>query len=229
MTNFIKSQKEKYGYGVIGESILRRNSLKKNDWLKNISMEPPTHNEWLIYCLLRNEPLNQKIIVEGFKDGTIKRDDIKLLLKTMVDDNKIKQTDGHKGVYSLTIQSKKLFDYTSEEIGSAKDIPELINIVTKHYISKGIFISTAPQKVKKGKLRTDFVAFDYSTESSISIEIESDIEVKSHPEHVKLNMKKWADMGFSECHVWSKNNTIQTIHDGLSDEEKENVKIFIVP
>jgi len=32
---------------------------------------------------------------------------------------------------------------------------------------------------------------------TISVEIESYSEVKSHPEHVLLNMKKWKEMGFS--------------------------------
>ena len=193
-------------------------------------MEPPKHEEWLIYCILRNvESLGQGQIVEKFKDGTVPREIVEGYLKNMVEAGNLHKSAGHKGVYSLTIQSKKLFDYTSEEIGSAKDIPEMIRVVTEHYISKNMFIVTASQTVRKNKFRTDFVAYNYTTDTPISVEIESNIEVKSHPEHVKLNMIKWKEMGFSECHVWSKNNTIQSIHDGLSEEEKERVKIFTVP
>lgn len=92
-----------------------------------------------------------------------------------------------------------------------------------------MFVCVASQKVKKGILRTDLVAYDYTTETSISVEVESFIETNSHPQHVKLNMIKWKDLGFSACHVWSKNPKIQDIYEKLTDEEKENVEIFVVP
>ena len=86
----------------------------------------------------------------------------------------------------------------------------------------------ANQKVKKGKLRTDLVVYDYVRDIPISVEIESSAEYESHPEHVKLNMVKWKELGFKECHIWSKNAGVQKVHDSLSDEEKESVKVFVV-
>ncbi len=97
-----------------------------------------------------------------------------------------------------------------------------------HYTKEGHFITLANQTVKKGKLMTDLVAYDYLHDLPISVEIESSIEVDSHPEHVKFNMTKWRDLGFSECHIWSKNPKIQDIYDSLSDEEKKSVKVFLV-
>jgi len=75
---------------------------------------------------------------------------------------------------------------------------------------------------------TDLVAYDYLHDLPISVEIESYSEVDSHPEHVKLNMTKWRDLGFSECHIWSKNAKIQEIYDSLNDDEKKSVKIFLL-
>lgn len=229
LENFIESQKEKYGYGVIGKSLMEQYSSEDNVWLKNISFEPPTKNEWLVCCILKGKSLGLGKIVEKFMGGTTHRDLMSKILKTMVEKKILDKSKGNKGVYSLTNQTKsQFFDYSSEAVGSAKDIPMMVNKVTEHYISKGNFITIATQKVKKNKLRTDFVAYNYDTESPISIEIESDAEMKSHPEHVKLNMVKWRALGFKECHVWSTNPKIQDVYDSLTEDEKEGVGIFIV-
>ena len=230
LENFIKSQKAKYGYGVVSESLMQRYSSRSNDWLKNISVEHPSHDEWLIYCILRKESeLGLSNIVDKFKNGTIHRDVMSDILTLMTEEGKLTKSAGHKGLYSLTSRTKKYFDFTDETIGTAEDIPEMIDRVTNHYITQGIFVCVASQKVRKGVLRTDLVAYDYTTETPISVEVESFIETNSHPQHVKLNMVKWNDLGFSACHVWSKNPKIQDIYEKLTDTEKENVEIFIVP
>jgi|APSaa5957512535_1039671.scaffolds.fasta_scaffold03904_5 hypothetical protein len=229
LDKFIESQKEKYGYGVVGESLIEQHSSEDNIWLKNIPFEPPTHEQWLILCILRDKSLGLQSIVDNFKNGTIHRDVMSNILKIMIENKLLSKTSGRKGIYSLTNETKiKFFDYSSETVGSAKDIPMMVNKVTEHYISKGNFVTVATQKVKKNKLRTDFVAYDYDTESPISIEIESGAEMNSHKSHVKLNMIKWSELGFKECHVWSVNPKIQDVYDSLTELEKEGVKIFVV-
>ena len=124
--------------------------------------------------------------------------------------------------------SSKYLKLDHSKIGTAKDIELITKEVITHYTNEGYFIILANQTVKKGKLMTDLVAYDYLHDSPISVEIESSMEVDSHPEHVKLNMTKWRDLGFSECHIWSKNAKIQEIYDSLSDEDKKAVKVFLV-
>ena len=79
--------------------------------------------------------------------------------------------------------------------------------------------------IKKGWFQN--LAYDYSTGISVSVEIESNIEVKSHPEHVRFNMKKWQKLGFEECHVWSSSKTIEKMHKEL-DEIHDKVRTFVV-
>ena len=81
---------------------------------------------------------------------------------------------------------------------------------------------------KKDKLRTDLIAYDYSTDVAISVEIESHKEVESHPEHVLLNMKKWKDMGFLQCHVWSTHKQVAEIKETLDPSLKDDVKVFLM-
>ena len=230
LDSFIKSQKELYGYGKVGESLMEQHSSKSNEWLKNITVEPPLYDEWLIYLILQKSSLGLLKIVELFKNGTDHRDKVKEILSKMVNDGKLEQTWGHKGVYSLTkaIKSKYL-TFKSNMIGTAKDIPMVTEKAVQYYLNKGYYLTIANQKIRKGKLMTDLVAYDYTTETPISVEIESDNEIKSHQfGHVKLNMVKWKDLGFKECHVWSTNPKIQTVYNSLSDEEKKSVKIFVV-
>ena len=230
LDEFIESQKEKYGHGVVGDSLMKQYSSQSNVWLKNISFEPPTEDEWLVCCILKDSPLGLQKIVDSFKGGTIHRDTMsKDILQNMVNKKMLSKTEGHKGVYSLTDKTKsQLFDYSSETVGSAKDIPMMVQKVTDHYVSKGNFVTVATQKVKKGKLRTDFVAYDYEKEIPISVEIESNAESDSHKSHVKLNMVKWKQLGFKECHVWSISPKIQDVYESLTEEEKIGVKIFVV-
>lgn len=229
LDNFIITQKEKYGFGVVGESLMKQYSDANNEWLRNITVELPTQDEWIIYNIIKDASLSQKQIVESFRNGVIHRDTVSLLLKAMVKDGKLSQTAGHKGVYSLTNRTiSKYIRLDYSQIGTAKDIKSVTEQAIKHYTDKDQFVTIANQKVKKGKLMTDLVVYDYSQELPISVEIESSAEYESHPEHVKLNMVKWRDLGFRECHVWSKNPGIRLVYDGLSNEEKESVKIFVI-
>jgi len=229
LDNFIIQQKEKYGYGVVGKSLMEQHSSESNVWLKNISNELPTHDEWLILCILRNVILGLKPIVESFRNGVVHRDTVSNLLQSMVSKKMLTKSEGHKGVYSITPRSStKYFELNPKDIGTAGDIKGMVDEVSDYYISKGYFLTMANQTVKKGKLRTDLVAYDYESETPISVEIESSAEVESHNEHVKLNMVKWQDLGFKKCHVWSKNSKIQNIYDSLTNEEKESVEIFVV-
>ena len=93
-----------------------------------------------------------------------------------------------------------------------------------YYRKKGWFVCFA---IQTGNLRPDLVAYDYSTGISVSVEIESNTEVKSHPEHVRFNMKKWQKLGFEECHVWSSSKTIEKMHKEL-DELHDKIRTFVV-
>jgi len=140
-----------------------------------------------------------------------------------------KKKDSRKSFYTISKQAySTYFDYSFEDIGTANDIEILALDVAELYLKKKHFVSIANQKVKKGKLRTDLIAYDYETNTPISIEIESYAEVESNPQHVLLNMKKWPELGFKLCHMWSRNKKIQTIYDEqLSDEEKKFVTVMI--
>ena len=98
-------------------------------------------------------------------------------------------------------------------------------------MEQGMFVGLASQKVRKKKSRTDFIAYDYITETPISVEIESSAEVSSHREHVLKNMEpvKWHDeLGFKKCHLWSKSLKSKQVYDNASDEQREGVEFFLI-
>ncbi len=229
MNSFIKAQKEKYGYGKVGKSLMEQYSDESNVWLKNITVELPTNNEWLVYNIINDFSLSLQKIVELFRNGVIHRDVVSDMLSKMVSEGKLTRLHGHRGLYSLPEKIKsKYLKIDHAKIGTAQDIGMVTKEVITHYTKESHFITLANQTVKKGKLMTDLVAYDYLHDLPISVVIDSSAEVDSHPEHVKLNMTKWRDLGFGECHVWSKNSKIQDIYDSLSDEEKKSVKVFLV-
>jgi len=229
LNSFIKAQKEKYGYGKVGKSLMEQYSDKSNEWLKNITVELPTNNEWLVYNIINDFSLSLQKIVELFRNGVIHRDVVSDMLQKMALERKLSKSHGNKGLYSLPEKIKsKYLKIDHSKIGTAQDIGIVTKMAITHYSEEDHFITLANQTLKKGKLMTDLVAYDYLNNLPISVEIESSIEVDSHPEHVKFNMTKWRDLGFGECHIWSKNTKIQEIYDSLSDEKKKSVKIFLV-
>ena len=90
-----------------------------------------------------------------------------------------------------------------------------------------MFVSLAKQHLVTDEKMTDMVAYDYENDSAISVEIESIIEARSHEEQVRLNMTKWRQMGFSECHVWSKSTKVVRIKQGLG-KEADGTKVFLI-
>ena len=223
---FVLKQLKKYGSGKVEDTVTRQLKAKKSKWLGNISVPFPTKMEWEIMLMLRNNSMRQADMVDRLKVQN--RSEVLAVLKKMVSDRVLKKTDETRmSPYALTDKARKdYFDYDVTEIGSAEEIEEVTKYVIDVYLETNMFVTLATQKIRKGQDRTDLVAYDYTTQTPISVEIESISEVNSHREHVRYNMVKWPDMGFDKCHVWSKNHKIQRIYDALDDEEKNGVEVM---
>ncbi len=236
ISKFITTQREEYSSGTVDASMLRRAAVQANRWLDNIPYEPPTREEWEILCILAEAgtSLMLKEITRRFGDGTTASDRVSKILKNMVK-KKIVDTGAEgekkKRGYHIPYETRcKYMEFDPAKIGTSADIPSTTAAACSYYLKRRFFLCVATQTVKKGKMRTDLVAYDYETSTPISIEIESFAEVKRHPEHVKLNMTKWRDMGFSRCDMWSSNPNIQRIYDEdlTADGEKDDIQIFVV-
>ena len=157
------------------------------------------------------------------------RDDVSATLATLIDLGYVQKLSNpktkHSPLYALT--NMALDAYVNLDfylIGRSAETPLVAQQAVDYYRKKGWFVCFA---IQTGDLRPDLVAYDYSTGISVSVEIESNIEVKSHPEHVRFNMKKWQKLGFEECHVWSSSKTIEKMHKEL-DEIHDKVRTFVV-
>lgn len=229
--SFVEEQRSMYGTGAVDASLLQGASRAGNAWLTSVPREPPPRDEW--YALLsldrQESPMSLKQVTAGFMDGTVHRDAVSRVLASMVKNGMISKGTGYKGRYSIPAETATTFlTFDPGMIGSASDIPVVMVRAVQYYTSRGNFLTMAIQDHRKDRRYTDLAAYDYREEIPISIEIESDAEVKTHPEHVKLNMVKWREMGFSECHVWSTNPEIGRIRETLPSSEKDKVRIFIV-
>ncbi len=226
---FIEAQRQKYGCGIVEGSFLNKAISQNIRWYRNLQVEFQEKSEWYVLLILRHDTLNLKSITEQYLDGTTARDQVKKILRSLMRKKLVICTDSRKALYTISKQAHSTyFDYSFEDIGTANDIELLASDVAEMYLKKKHFVAVANQKVKKGKLRTDLVAYHYESDTPISIEIESYSEVESHPEHVLLNMKKWPELGFKRCHIWSRNPKLQRIYDAkLSDKEKKLVTALV--
>jgi len=236
LTDFISSQKRLYGNGKMESSfetdnyssILQQKQIEKDRWMRYITVPLPEKKQWQIMVVLYKKSLLQLTeITEQVKAET--RDDVVSILKTMIKNGIVDKDDSTRNIkYFLSekaINDYFTFDYT--KIGTAEDIPRVTHKVIQKYLDKEIFISLASQDIEKEKYRSDLIGYHYDEEKSISIEIESASELASHPEHARLNMEKWRDMGFDMCHCWSESKKLLDIYDSHVTDKK-NVKAFLI-
>jgi hypothetical protein len=235
LNDFISEQKKRYGNGQVkisfeadNSSILQQKQIEKDLWMRYITVPLPGKDQWKIMVVLhKKSPLQLTEITEQVKADT--RDDVVSILKKMIKNKIVEKDDSTRNVkYFLSGKTEKnyfTFDHTN--IWTAEDIPRVTQKVIKKYLDKGVFITLASQEVEKGRYRSDLIGYHFDEEKSISIEIESASELASHPEHARLNMEKWRDMGFDMCHSWSESKKLLEVYDSQVTD-KENVKAFLV-
>ena len=232
-----QTEKERYKSDEEELSIFEAKEMEESMWKKNMSAEFIEHEHWHIMYIIQYSTVSLAYITRMYNPtskeftGIDARDSVSKILQEMIDPEVglITRTKGHKGKYSLTEKAKKMFTFDSDKIGTAPGINEAVRTVTRYYLNKGYFLAIADQKVKKDVYRTDMVAYDYNAKTPISVEIESEMEMNSHSEHVKLNMVKWPNLGFKKCHVWSYSRDLEELYDGLPDGAiKNDITIFIM-
>ena len=106
-----------------------------------------------------------------------------------------------------------------------RNLKECVAKCVKYHFSKKHFVAVANQEFKKGGECVDMVAYDYEKQESIAIEIKSDIEVKSHPEHIAKDMVKWSELHFDRYEVWSMNCSIVDIYFEQMKKEVQKKKL----
>ena len=228
LAGFIESERARFGCGIVGESILAASSAHDSRWLEHVPYEPPSRDEWQIICILAGakEGLLLRQVTAQFADGTTASNTISATLRRMLS-HRMVALQGRKYVLPGVIRRKYL-EFDPAAIGTALDIPQSTAAAVSYYVARRNFVCVAPQKIRRGKLRTDLVAYDYDDGVSISVEIESHAEVTRHPEHVRLNMTKWQELGFERCDVWSTHPGIGAIYDDLNKSGRRGVRTFVV-
>ena len=225
---FVAGQLAKYGSGRVEPGGAGKEAEEKTRWLDHIKVQFRTKVEWRIMLMLRKGSMQQAEIVDVLRAQN--RSDVQPVLRDLVSRGILERTDGTRlAPYRLSKKARKdYFEHGFGDIGTAAGLETTAKKVAEQYMRDGTFVAVASQKVVKGKDRTDLVAYDYETDTPISVEIESVSEVRSHREHVRYNMVKWRRMGFGQCHVWSESPKIHEIYDRLDGKEKEGVSAFLI-
>ena len=239
---FVAKEKERYKSDEEELSIFDAKEMQENMWRQHTAAEFIKHEYWHIMSIIQHRTSSLAYVTEKYNptnkefDGTDARDVVSKILQEMADPEvglltRIKNSKGkeRQGKYRLSDKAEKMLYFDPNEIGTSPDIKEAVRIVTKHYLAKGYFLAVAIQKVRKGKYRTDMIAYDYNAKAPISVEIESEAEMESHPEHVRFNMMKWMELGFKKCHIWSYAKNLEGLYDALAEGTvKKSITAFVM-
>jgi GTPase SAR1 family protein/DNA-binding MarR family transcriptional regulator len=229
---FLERMKSLYGIKELTQSAFNSEESRKIEWMKQLYSEFRTREEWEIISFLYDREANLTKIVEA--TNSINRDKTSRILRKMIQKGFINISKSIKHglitehLYNLSTKTRELyFPKSFRIIGTAEDIDEVASKAIQYYIKNKMFISLAIQNAGNSRLTSDMIAYNYETDTVISIEIESTSELLSHPEQTRYNMLKWKELGFTECHVWSKSPKIQEIKDNLGSDARD-VHVFLI-
>ena len=231
---FVASERRRYGTDAEERTFLDAREEERNRWKMNMDAALPPHDFWHVMLMLRPGPLNLKGITLRYNPrndptpGTRHRDEISATLRAMVADGLLAKEDRRDGRYSLAASSRECFSYPWEKIGTAPDVKDAVREAVRYYLGMGYFLAMADQRIRKDVDRTDMVAYDYNTDTPISVEVESVSEQTSHAEHVRYNMVKWPELGFRKCHVWSFNPGIEQERESLGNDTRGDTVVFVL-
>ena len=224
---FVASQLEKYGRGVPGSAGAAAREARTR-WTSQLTVRLPGKTEWKVMLALRHgQSLQQGRIVDILRAPN--RAGVLPVLRDMEARGILERPGGGRAApYRLAEEAKEAyFRPECGAVGTAADVAGLCLKAFEAYMSWGMFVAVAGQRISKGRDRTDLVAYDYEAEVPVSVEIESASEVASHREHVRYNMVKWRRMGFGACHVWSSSPRVREIYETLDERDKKVVEIVV--
>jgi hypothetical protein len=206
-------------------------SEKSISWMESLDARFLSEEQWTVLLYLQNNEGNLRQAVMGTNSKSRKTTKrildslVSLGLADAVPERKIGQQTVYR--YCLSEKARSIyFPVRFERIGRAFDVDEVASFALAYYIRHGCFVGPA-QFGREGRLAPDMVVYDYSSETAISVEIESKTEADNSPEQVRFNMTKWRDLGFGKCHVWSKSRKVEKVWELLGDEAK-GVMLFIM-
>jgi len=172
---FIDDQKQRYGRGVVERPLLEQVEEKANEWMKFSAVLPiPTKEEWALILALNGRALNiiRAAEMAGLEKQVATKTLAKLRASGMV--RAIGPDRGGSEFYTLepdAVQSLKPESYYGQ--GEAR---QLTMQTVKLCIERGWFVAPARQDVGMER-RLNLVAFDYSRNVSIAIEVLSEEQI----------------------------------------------------
>lgn len=218
----------------VGESVSLERKLVSSPekWKNHIVVHLPTRDEWKIMLALRHDELSitDLAMCAGIMHRDMAKEAVDSLLKQGFVSTRRGKTRGIPVLCSLTFKAKgAYFSGMWSAIGTASDIAHVASTAFEYYVNKEMFVTTAMQGGRGGgTMNTDLVAYDYESGLATSVEIESNIQARTHPEHVIHNMKKWPDMGFAKCDVWSMLGDIIDLRRYLDEKIAKKVTCFVI-
>jgi len=109
------------------------------------------------------------------------------------------------GLATLTAKAQTYFGALVDfsDVGG-EEIQKVAKTVWSEYVKAGRFASVVVQTPTEE--RCDLVVFDYENDRAIAVELESESEVKTHPEQVTRNIKKFSPREFDVLEMWVPTN-----------------------
>lgn len=203
--SFIHTMKETYGKIEVSRSVMSQDVKQMEDWKRFIPSDIPipSDTEWKILVAIKDMRSAKRSQINTY--AALNRNDKTTEAMNSLITKRLIQTDpaSQEQKFILADLGQRLMFPDFKDMKDAAPSSEgqrILKYAVSKYQNDGLFVYPARQDIIEQ--RPDLVIYDYKKEIAIAGEVESSGEIETHAEQVKINIKKFKDLGFQKLHVW---------------------------
>ena len=226
---WLREEKTRIGVALVESSLFEKLWRGAEEWMRYPpDGKLPPEVEWRLLCAFHGhrQALSYRKMCE--MAGVARDDESRRALDKLVAQGLLQAKSGRAKAgmrvvyYRLTSKGRAILKPSMKGIGGP-DAVKLARKAFNWYVKHGWYV--APVIQEPGRENPDLIAYDYRNRFAYAVEVETDTEVKAHPEQVKHNMMKWKSLGnscFHRCHVWVSEQSYDRVR-GLWESLPENI------
>lgn len=199
---WVAEQSKKLGYGEPATSMFRTITADVKPFEHFLPRGLPSETEWRLLCAIRAGPSSYSNVLTRAalqRNRETKRIWSGLVARHVVVTERVRHGTTY---YKLSRGAvRDFFEPDFSKVAPSGEGQRIARLAFERHLNPDTFVSAAVQR--PGEEAPDLVSYSYATRSATAVEVESSVEVRTHPEQIRRNIKKFGRLGFDRVEVWA--------------------------